>query len=381
MIKSLDQLQQVDKGFDEINVVTAYVPLSRDKYPEQEVWLSFQEELLRRVKALPGVQFAATSNILPLGGNSWETGISPEGVDPFDPDTRNSVLNMMVHTEYFDAMGIAIVRGRGFTLADNASSPLVAIIDETMAERYWPGEDPIGKRVTMETDGDDVPGPSEGDVPIYRTVIGIAKHVRHYQLQEPSRIEIYRPMLQTRDQWGWPPYIIAKTATDPAPLVQLIREEITAIDADQPMTQVRTMTEVVDSQVATFSAMRGLLVIFGALALLLAAIGIYGVMSYSVAQRVREIGIRVALGAQAGEVRWLMSKQGLRLALAGLALGLVGSLAVTRGLQSLLFGVGAAEPATMISVSAILVVVTILATYIPAARATRLDPATVLREE
>ena len=145
--------------------------------------------------------------------------------------------------------------------------------------------------------------------------------------------------------------------------------------------QVRTMTDVVEAQVATFSAMRGLLVIFGALALGLAAIGIYGVMSYSMTQRVREIGIRVALGAQAGEVRWLMSKQGLQLALAGLALGLVGSVGVTRVLQTLLFGVGAAEPGTMLSVSVILLAVTILATYVPAARATRVDPANVLREE
>ena len=211
--------------------------------------------------------------------------------------------------------------------------------------------------------------------------MGIAKHVRHYELQEPSRIEIYRPMLQANDTWGFSPYLIAKATTDPAPLVQAIQEEIAAIDADQPVMQVRTMTDVVESQVATFSAMRGLLVIFGALALVLAAIGIYGVMSYSVAQRVREIGIRVALGAQAVQVRWLMSKQGLQLTLAGLALGLVGSLVVTRALQSLLFGVGVAEPATMVSVSAILVAVATFATYVPAARATRVDPGRVLREE
>jgi putative ABC transport system permease protein len=288
---------------------------------------------------------------------------------------------MIVHTEYFDVMSIPIIRGRGFTLADDASSPLVAVVDETLAERYWPGEDPIGKQVTMEWDADDQPGLSEGDVPVYRTIVGIAKHVRHYELQEPSRIEIYRPMLQASDSWGFSPYIIVKTATDPLPLVQAIREEITAMDADQPVMQVRTMTDVVQSQVATFSAMRGLLVIFGALALVLAAIGIYGVMSYSVAQRVREIGIRVALGAQAGQVRWLMSKQGLRLTLAGLALGLVGSLVVTRALQSLLFGVGVAEPVTMLSVSAILVAVATFATYVPAARATRVDPGRVLREE
>ena len=381
LIKSLDELHQVDKGFDETNVLTLNVPISSTKYTEEGVWQALQTEILQRVQALPGVEFAATSNILPLGRNGWETGIAPEGVDPRDPDARASVLNMMVHTDYFDAMSIPILRGRGFTLADDASSPLVAVVDETLAERYWPGEDPIGRRVTMEWDMDDQPGPTDGDVPVYRTVIGVAKHVRHYELQEPSRIEIYRPMLQARNAWGFSPYIIVKTTTDPTPLVQAIREEILSIDADQPVVQIRTMTDVVDSQVATFAAMRGLLVIFGVLALVLAAIGIYGVMSYSVAQRAREIGIRVALGAQAGQVRWLMSKQGLRLALAGLALGLVGSVAMTRALQSLLYGVGAAEPATLAGVSVILFAVTILATYVPAARATRVDPGTVLREE
>ena len=381
LIKSLDELHQVDKGFDETNVLTLRVPLSESKYTEEGLWQSFQEDLLQRVKGLPGVEFAATSNILPLGRNGWETGIAPEGVDPHDQDNRASVLNMIVHTDYFDAMSISIIRGRGFTLADHASNPPVAVVDETLAERYWPGEDPIGKRITMEWDMDDEPGFTDGDIPVYRTIVGVAKHVRHYELQEPSRIEIYRPMLQANDTWGFSPFLIAKTAADPAPLVQAIRDEITEIDADQPVLLVRTMTEVVESQVATFSAMRGLLVIFGALALVLAAIGIYGVMSYSVAQRVREIGIRVALGAQAGQVRWLMSKQGLRLALVGLALGLVGSLALTRALQNLLFGVGAAEPATMAWVSVILLAVTILATYVPAARATRVDPGTVLREE
>jgi putative ABC transport system permease protein len=381
LIKSLDELQQVDKGFDETNVLTLNVPLSDSKYPEYDVWQAFQTELLQRVQALPGVEFAATSNILPLGRSGWETSIAPEGVDPFDQDNRSSVLNMFVHTDYFEAMSIPIIRGRGFTPADDMSTPLVAVVDETLADRFWPGENPIGKRVTMEFDPDDVPGISEGDVPEYRTVVGVAKHVRHYQLQEPSRIEIYRPMLQANRQWGFSPFLIAKTASDPTALLQAIREEVTSMDADQPVTQVRTMTDLVDSQVATFSAMRGLLVIFGALALVLAAIGIYGVMSYAVAQRVREIGIRVALGARAGQVRWLMSKQGLRLALVGLVLGSLGSLAVTRGLQSLLFGVAAAEPATMVAVSAILVLVTILATYIPAARATRVDPGTVLREE
>ena len=146
LIKSLDQLSQVDKGFDETNVLTMNVPLSRAKYPDEEVWQSFQIELLDRVKALPGIEFAATSNILPLGRNGWETSISAGGMDPRDEDNRSSVLNMIVHTDYFDAMSIPLIRGRGFTRADDASSPLVAVVDETLAERYWPNEDPIKSR-------------------------------------------------------------------------------------------------------------------------------------------------------------------------------------------------------------------------------------------
>ena len=184
LIKSLDALHQVDKGFDETNILTMNVPLSESKYSEEGVWQAFQTELLQRVQALPGVEFAATSNILPLGRSGWETGIAPEGVDPRDRDNRASVLNMIVHTDYFDVMSIPMISGRGFTLADDASSPRVAVVDETLAERYWPGEDPIGRRITMEWDRDDEPGLSEGDVPVYRTVVGVAKHVRHYELQE-----------------------------------------------------------------------------------------------------------------------------------------------------------------------------------------------------
>ncbi len=218
-------------------------------------------------------------------------------------------------------------------------------------------------------------------VPVYRTMVGVAQHVRHYGLQEPGRIEIYRPLKQSRCSWGFSPMLIVKSSGDPAPLAQAIRAEITSMDADQPVQFVRTISEVIDSQLATFSAMRGLLVIFGALALVLAAIGIYGVMSYSVAQRVREVGIRMALGAEARQVQWLISRHGLRLAVFGLGLGAIGALAVTRSLQSLLFGVGATEPVTLLAVSSILMGVALLAAYIPARRATRIDPAVVLRED
>ena len=218
-------------------------------------------------------------------------------------------------------------------------------------------------------------------VPIYRTVVGVAQHVRHYGLQQPGRIEFYRPPEQSRRSWGFSPTLIVKSTADPAPLVQAVRTEILSMDADQPVQFVRTMSDVIDSQLATFKAMRGLLVIFGALALVLAAVGIYGVMSYSVAQRMREVGIRMALGAEARQVRRLMSQQGLQLALLGLGLGAIGALAVTRALQTLLFCIGAVEPLTLLAVSGILMGVSLLSAYVPARRATRIDPAIVLREE
>ncbi len=389
LIKSLDQLQRVDKGFDETNVLTMRVPLSDAKYPEEEMWRAFNQELLQRTRALPGVQHAAVANSIPLGGSNSERSISPEGVAVFDQENRHSVLNTIASVGYFEAMGIEIVRGRGFISADDAGAPLVAVIDETMAEKFWPGEDPIGKRITTEfapattgaTPAMNQRPTAANSVPIYRTVIGVAAHVRFYDLQEPSRIELYRPLKQSGRSWGFSPTLIVKSTADPAPLVQSIRGEITSMDTDQPVQFVRTMSAVIDSQLATFAAMRGLLVIFGAIALVLAAIGIYGVMSYSVAQRRREVGIRMALGAEARQVRWLMSRQGLRRALFGLGLGTVGTLAVTRALQSLLYGIGGTEPATLLAVSGILMGVSLLAAYVPARRATRIDPAVVLREE
>lgn len=379
LIKSLDQLHRVDKGFDESNVLTMSVPLARAKYPEEEMWRGFNDELLQRVRALPGVRHASVSNIIPLGNSSWESSIAPEGVDVLDEDNRHSVLNTVAQFDYFDVMSIPILRGRGFTAADDATSPLVAVIDESMAEKFWPGEDPIGKRLTMETDPATDPGGVA--VPVFRTVVGVAKHVRHYSLQATSRIEIYRPLAQSRGTWGFTPNLVVKTAGDPAPLVQAIRREVTAIDADQPVMLVQTMSDVVESQLATFSAMRGMLVIFGGLALLLAAIGIYGVMSYAVAQRVREFGIRMALGAGAGEVQRMVSGQGLRLTAVGLGIGMVGAIAVNQALKSLLFGVGSLEVMTLLAVSGILIAISSLAAYVPARRATRVDPATVLRED
>ena len=303
---------------------------------------------------------------------------SPEGVDPFDSDNRDSVLFYIADVDHFDALGIDILRGRKFEQRDVAGAQPVIIIDETMAEKYWPGEDPIGKRVTMERLPSD--DPDADPIPLFRTVVGVARHVRHYEIEETSRIEAYLPFNQT-SRWGFGGYLIVRTAGDPASLAALVRNEVEALDPDQPMMRVRTLSDVVDARLSTYSAMRGLLVIFSALALALAAVGIYGVMSFTVAERAREIGIRVALGAESNQVLGMVCSQGAKLTAVGLMVGGVGALAVTRWLQGELYGVSAVEPATLGAVALILATVALAATYVPARRATRVDPAMILRNE
>ena len=376
LVKSLGELHDVDKGFDETNVLTTRIPVPDSKYDTEEKWRAFFTELTERAKALPGVEYASVSQIFPLSGSSWETSISPEGIDPFDSDNRDSVLYYIADVEHFDVLGIEILRGRKFDERDVVGAQLAIIIDETMAEKYWPGEDPLGKRITMEWERND-----EEQLPIFRTVVGVAKHVRHYELEETSRIEAYLPFRQTPRWWGFPCYLMVRSNIDPAGLVAMIRSEVEAIDPDQPMMLVRTLTDIVDAQLSLYIAMRALLLIFSALALSLATVGIYGVMSFVVAERSREIAIRMALGAEAGQVLGMVCAQGVRLAAVGIVVGVVGALAVTWGLQGVLYGVGSTEWVTMLAVSAILGVVALSAAYLPARRATRVDPATVLRND
>jgi putative ABC transport system permease protein len=381
LIKSMGELHRVDKGFDETNVLTARIPLPESKYDTEEKWRTFFTELTERTKALPGVKYASVSQVVPLGGDSWETGIAPEGVDPHDNDQRDSVQYYIADIDFFDVLGIEILRGRKFDERDVVGAQRVIIIDGTMAEKYWPGEDPIGKRLTMEWENPEgVPDIADW-VPVYRTVVGVTRHVRHYQIENAGRIQAYVPFRQTPRWWGYGGYLMVKTANDPAALVASLRHEVEEMDPEQPMTMVRTLSDVVEGRLSTYSAMRGLLVIFSALALVLAAVGIYGVMAFSVAERAREIGIRMALGAERATVQGMVCGQGFKLTVIGLALGLAGALLVTRILQSSLYGVRTAEPLTLAAVALILTAVALAAAYIPARRASRVDPAAVLRNE
>ncbi len=377
MIQSLSELQRVDKGFVAERVLTARVSLPISEYTDKEEAWSFYDRLHERLAALPGVEAVSLSNIVPLQGNSWEQIIVPEGV-PFDQEHWESVLFHMVKPGHFETLGIELVRGRAFTEADREGSGLVCVIDETMAARFWPGEDPIGKRVAFEiTEESDFDNPD----PIYRTVIGVVRNVRHYELENPSRVQVYVPFNQSGRAWSTDMFVLVKTRDDPLQLTGLVREEVTALHPDVPLHAVRTMEEYVGEAMAGTRSTGTLLGLFSALALILSGIGIFGVMSFSVVQRVREIGIRMALGADSSAVLRMVSRHGLFLAAIGTGLGLAAALALTRLLSGLLYEVDPVEPATYVAFSAFLLSVAVLASYLPARRATRVDPAVVLREE
>ncbi len=379
MIQSLGQLQKVDKGFDAESVFTARVQLPRIRYDGQEPVWAFYQEFIDRVEVLPGVTSASLSQIVPLQGNSWENFIFPEGVE-FEQENGRSVLYHMITPGHFETLGIPILRGRGFTTADREGSNRVIVVDERMAEMFWPGEDPIGKRVTYETE--EVPEDFEGNAPrLWRTVIGVTRNIRHYELESPSRIQLYVPIQQSGRGWTTSMYALVKTPGDPLAITELVRRELALMDPDVPLTEIETMEGYVDQAMAGSRAMGRLLTVFSVVALFLSAIGIFGVMSFSVVQRLREIGIRMALGAKAADVVRMVSRQGLSLTLIGVGLGLVAAFGLTRLMGSLLYGVSPADPVTYGGFALFLVVVSLVAAWLPARRATRVNPVIVLREE
>ena len=381
MIKSFVALRSVDPGFRPEGVVTMQITLSPGKYEQDFRWQDFYRNLVNRVEELPGVEAAGISTLLPLAGPSNESIVIAEGEPlPKSIDEVRSVLWEMVSADYFRTMGIQLIRGRGFTDGDSSDTPRVAVIDEKMAETLWPGEDPIGKRLAFEFERHDLRDPG----PIFREVIGVVRHVRHYRLEEDSRVEAYGPFTQvnTGDSGGMMRMsLVARTPGDPLDLVGPIRGEILALDPEQPVDSICTMSAIVANHWARAQMVSGLLGAFAAVAMLLSAIGLYGVIAYSVSQRTREIGIRMALGAGRRQLLRMVVRQGLKLVLAGVAIGAVSALGLTRLLSSMLYGVVPHDPAVFIGLSLFLVGVALVATILPAHRATRVDPMVALRYE
>ncbi|HEY2798030.1 MAG TPA: ABC transporter permease [Thermoanaerobaculia bacterium] len=366
LLKSTSRLLRVDPGFRSAGLLTMEVDVTGARYAEDPAVTAFWDQVLERVAALPGVQSAGLVSQLPLGGNFDGYGVHAQDKPSTNPDADPSADRYGVSADYLRTMGIPVLRGRGFSPADRADSPPVVLINGALGRRVWPGEDPIGKRVRIG--GNDGP---------WRTVVGVVGSVRHTALDAPETPQIYLPRSQFVDNF----MVLVVRAANPDRLAGPIRAAITRIDADQPITRVATMERVLSGSAAPHRFSAGLLGAFALLASLLASVGIFGVLSGFVGQRTREIGIRVALGASRQSIVGLVSARTLRLTLAGVAVGLAGSLLLSKGIAGQLFRVDPHDPIVLIAASVLIVAVALLSALAPVRRALRVDPITTLRAE
>jgi putative ABC transport system permease protein len=366
LIRSFYRLQQVTPGFNSKNALAVTVSLPGKKYPQDDQQSGFFAQLLDRVATLPGVVAVGATQSLPIQGD-YVLAFNIQGRPPNGPGQEPNTNYYAVSPDYFKAMGIPLLRGRVFTEQDKKDSPRVAVINEELAKKFFPDEDPIGKRINVTN------GPER-----FREIVGIVGDVKQYGLAQPTTMQTYEPYLQT-------PFsgmtLVVRADGNPAALTGAIRSEVLAIDKEQPVSRIRPLEQVVSESVAKQRFLMLLLGIFASVALVLAAVGLYGVMSYSVNQRTHEIGIRAALGAQRKDVLKLVVGQGMALALSGAGIGLTASFALTRLMTSLLFGVSATDPLTFAGIALLLTIVALLACYLPARRAMKVDPMIALRYE
>lgn len=370
LLKSYARVQNIDAGFDRHNVLTAEIDLPAPKYPlpgspdynHGEAVINFWNEALRRIRQLPGVEAAAATVVLPLSGSNTDSSFAIEGRSRGKEPTPDEELRVIT-PDYLRVLKTPLLRGRFFAESDNIDAARVVIINDALAKKYWPNEDALGKRITF----DDTRKPD----PKWMTIVGIVRSIRHRGLDVDPAPEYYVPLAQG----PWPTMVLAvRSAQNPRSLTSAIRREIQSLDPDQPIANVRTLEAVTAESVAPRRMSMVLLGVFAGIALSLAGVGIYGVISYLVAQRTHEIGVRMALGAQRSDVLRLVVGHALKLVGIGTAIGLVLAFFSTRALAALLYNVGAFDPATFAIVTVVLATIALLASYVPALRATRADP-------
>jgi predicted permease len=363
-VKSLVKLQLIDPGLDATKVMTASFDLSLNGYNESR-GQQFFEQLTERVAALPGVEAVSLSCGVAFSTFVWFRSATIEGYQP-EPNERLGFNFDSIGTNYFQTLGTPLVSGREFTAQDGSGAPRTVIVNEAAAHRYWPGQEAVGKRLKY------------GNVDQFAEVVGVVRNIRDKGLTVDPRPAIYVPLLQnyTPDMT-----LHVRTAADAQPMLAELRREVQALDPTLPVFNLMTLSEQKDGSLYSERLAAVLLTLFGLLALLLAAIGLYGVVSYSVTERTRELGIRTALGAQRRDLLKLVVGQGMMLAVIGSVIGVGAAVALTRLIEKLLFGVSPTDPLTFVVIPLLLVGVTLLACWIPARRAAKVDPLVALRHE
>jgi len=378
LLASFRLLSQVDPGFNSNGVVTASVALPRSRYPKPEVLRDFMNRALPAVRAIPGVSIAGATDAIPLGSNHDDSVILAEGYQMKPGESLISPLNISVTPGYFEALGIHMFRGRSFDERDNENAPRVVIVDERLAQHFWPDRDPVGRRMYMPSDSKDLLKIDEHTV--WLTVVGVARALRYENLDgSGSPVGAYYFPNSQAPANGFT--FALKTAADPGSVVRALRAEISRVDPDLAVFDVHSMSERIDLSLSSRRTSMLLANAFGGVALFLASLGIYGVLAYLVARRTREIGIRVALGSTQTGILRLVLREGFQLVAIGLVLGIIGAASLQKAVASEIYGVRPLDPLVLVSVMALLAIVALVACAVPARRAMRVDPMVALRYE
>ena len=371
ILKSFANARNLGLGFDPQLLLSARVDLPEPTYSDAKKLINFHGALMDKLSVLPGVQNAALAANPPLM-TGWQTSFLPEGMAEPEPGKFPSAEMTVVTDGYFQTIKTPLLRGRAFDTRDTKEAPPVIIIDQLTADRYFPGEDAVGKRIGMYVGG-------ENDQRVYRTVVGVVPHLKVYGFEETNVLPQAYLSMRQQPQTGL--VVLLRTTLSPKSLEKPVREIVASLDPAQPAFEFKTMQERVEETWATPRLMSFLLVCFAVLALTLAIVGLYGVMAYNGLRRMREIGVRLALGAMPAQIRMMMLAQGMRLLIAGLIIGFIGAVAMSQVIRSVLFGVAASDPVIYATVTLVLIASAIVACWLPARKASRVNPIVTLRAE